>query len=145
MVPLDYLELNLSLGIGLLGDKFYPELNPVVSLYFYDRFNRPNHKVTFLYNNQFLAERTGGGFSLRTNSFISLFWSKNINFKGGTPSWLGIGGGFLVRRSGDYYTGKTAKFFISKDLGSGISLTPEFYLTNDFKNFQTGIRLSYTF
>lgn len=142
---MDFLELNLSGGLGFFGQKIYPELNPYASLLFGDRFQRKNYKISFIYNNLFFTERNpDGGFTTRPNSFVSVSWSKNLVFKGGDPSWIGFGVGLLVRRSGDYFKGQTAKFFISKDVGH-FNLAPELYLTDEFRKAQLGFRLNYTF
>ena len=148
----DYVELSGNAGFGFLGDKFYPELDLEVDLRFGNRYKRNNHKVSLLYQNLFFAERKAdGGYSNNTNSFLSLSWSKNLNGtfwvsnkEKGSPQWFGLGAGYLILKKGDYFSGKTAKFFISETIGH-FTATPEIYLTNDFKNFQMGIKLSYTF
>ena len=148
----DYIELSGNAGFGFLGDKFYPELDLEVDLRFGNRYNRNNHKVSLLYQNLFFAERKAeGGYSNNTNSFLSLSWSKNLNStfwvsnkEKSSPQWFGLGAGYLILKKGDYFTGKTVKFFISETIGH-FTATPEVYLTNDFKNFQMGIRLSYQF
>jgi hypothetical protein len=51
----------------------------------------------------------------------------------------------LVRKNGDYFVGKTAKLFITHEMGNRINIVPEFYLTNDFKKFTFGMTLKYSF
>jgi hypothetical protein len=141
----DMLELSGGAGFGFLGDKFYPELDLNVRLRFGNRYKSDNHMVSFLYQNLFFAERkTEGGYSNNTNSFLSVSWSKNLSPEKSSPSWFGLGAGYLIQKKGDYFTGKTAKFFVTETIGH-FTVTPEAYLTNSFKNFQMGMRLSYTF
>jgi hypothetical protein len=60
--------------------------------------------------------------------------------------WGGIGAAILVHETENFFQGKTAKLFILSDLGSTrLNIVPEFYLTNDFKKFQFGLKLNYAF
>jgi hypothetical protein len=141
----DFIDLSGSGGFGFVGDKFYPELDLNVSLRFSSRYKKNNQKVSFMYQNLFFAEKkSDGGYSNRTNSFLSVSWSKNLTVDKGTPQWFGLGAGYLIQKKGDYFTGKTVKFFVAETLGH-FTVSPEFYLTNDFRNFQMGFKLSYNF
>jgi hypothetical protein len=94
----------------------------------------------------FAQSKTEGGYSSNVNSFLSVAYSENHSKKSARPMWIGIGAGLLVRQSGNYFTGKTARFFLTTDIGSPkLNLVPEFYLTDDFKKFQFGLKLSYSF
>lgn len=144
-IAADFITGTASAGLGYLGDKFYPELNLNISLRFGGRYDAYNNKVIFSYNNLFLAERNAdGGYTTMINSFISAAWHKNLNYKHEHPQWLGIGAGYLIHKQGDYFKGNTMKLFISKDVGN-LSITPELYLTDDFKNSLLGIKFNYTF
>ncbi|MDD1443829.1 hypothetical protein MEO93_26480 [Dolichospermum sp. ST_sed3] len=141
----DFIVGTASAGLGYLGDKFYPELNLNVTLRFGGRFDPNNNKVTFSYNNLFLAEKsTDGSYNTHINSFISVAWNKNLNYRHEHPLWIGIGAGYLIQNRGDYFKGNTFKFFISKDVGN-VSITPELYMTDDFKKSLLGIKFNYTF
>ena len=142
--PGDNIFLNMNAGIGLFGDKLYPELSFALGLTFKDRFFRQNIRPSIVYNNLFFAEKTTEGFNVNTNSFLSLTLEKNFNRGVGGPHWSGLGAGLLVRKSGDYFTGNTAKFFITHNMGR-VNLVPEFYLTDDFKKFAFGMTLKYNF
>jgi hypothetical protein len=143
-MPADQLEISGSCGIGYLNRTFYPELNLLVSFRFGDRVNTIKNAYSLIWNNLFFATKTADGkFNNRTNSFLSVAYGRNF----GTikeSTWLTFGAGYLILKNGDYFTGKTAKFFFSTNAGK-FTLTPELYLTNDFKTFQTGIKLGYKF
>jgi hypothetical protein len=144
--PGDMLFLSAHAGVGLLRDKFYPELSASLGIIFTDHFNRKNHRLELIYNNMFFAGSTAeGGYSVEVNSFLSLGYSKNFS-NSNRPIWNTVGAGLLINKQGDYFKGKTAKFFISSDIGSTkLNIVPEFYLTDDFKKFAFGLKLNYTF
>lgn len=144
--PGDYISLNINAGAGLYQNMIYPELSLLLSLSFKDRYRRQNFRVSAIYNNLFFAERTAGGFETYMNSFLSGSFEKNFNRKSSESRWSGIGIGFLTRRSNDYFKGNTAKFFITHSIpNSRFSMVPEFYLTDDFKKFNFGMTLKYSF
>ncbi len=144
--PGDYISLNLNAGIGLFQNIVYPELSLLASLSFKDRYRRQNFRVSAIASHLFFAERTSGGFDTYINSFLSASFEKNFNRKTSESRWSGIGIGFLIRRSNDYFKGNTAKFFITHSIpNSRFSMVPEFYFTDDFKKFTFGMTLKYSF
>jgi hypothetical protein len=144
--PGDLIFLTGHAGMGLLQDKFYPELSASVGIYFTDHFNKRNQRLEIIYNNMFFTEKKSeGGYTLNNNSFLSLAYGRNFS-NTSTARWTSVGAGLLIHKQGDYFKGKTAKFFFSTDIGSPkLNIVPEFYLTNDFKKFAFGIKLNYTF
>ena len=55
--PGDLIFITGHAGIGLLHDKFYPELTASMGFYFKDHFNRRNHRLELIYNNMFFTEK----------------------------------------------------------------------------------------
>jgi len=99
------------------------------------------------YEIKFFAQtKAEAGFSTHPNSFLSLSYSRNFRGNGERERWVGVGAGLLVHQRGDIFQGKTAKFYLESDIGSTkLNLVPEFYLTDDFKKFMFGLKLSYKF
>ena len=144
--PLDMLSLSLEGAVGVVQTRIYPELSANASIWLYDRYNRPRTKFQLVYENMFFAERRPeGGYESHINSFLSFSIAKNFRKDHGQPRWTGLGVGYLVRQSGDYFTGNTLKFFLSSDVGSRFRVLPEFYLTDDFKKFNFGLKFRYIF
>ncbi|MBT1703188.1 hypothetical protein [Chryseosolibacter indicus] len=147
--PNDFVFLAASAGVGVLRSKIYPELIGTLGLGFSDRFNRSNHHIELSYSSQYWGQRNAEGEYTNTiSSFLSIAYSKNYSRDNTTPSWFGLGAGLLVDESGDFdfYKGRTMKLFLITDLGnSKLSLVPEFYLTEDFKKLQFGVKLHYRF
>lgn len=142
-MPIDMLTLNASFAFGYFRNSFYPEITFNAMVIRNDHFNRPASQFGLIYENKFFTTSAENGFKAETNSFLSLGYSMNA-YRLNDPFWIGIGGGLLVRNRGDYFTGNTAKFFITTG-SKKFRLIPELYLTNDFKTFSLGGKLSYTF
>jgi hypothetical protein len=145
--PYDQISLSASGGIGVLQNKVYPELTATLGLTFADHFNRKNHRFELAYSSMYFAEKNlEGGYNNTISSFLTLSYSKNFEGQNKRAAWVGIGGGLLVHETANYFNGKTAKFFLISDLGTNkLEIIPEFYLTDDFKKFQFGLKLHYRF
>ncbi len=144
--PGDQIFLSIHGGVGLVQSTLYPELSLKLGLTFRDRFRRANFRTSIIYDNLFFAQQTTDGFNTNINSFLSGSFEKNFNRKTAQASWSGLGVGFLVRNSGNYFTGNTAKFFVTHSIpNTRFSMIPEFYLTDDFKKFTFGMTLKYSF
>lgn len=144
--PGDNIFLAFQAGIGLYQNIIYPELSFKMGLTFKDRMRRPNFRTTLIATRLYFAEQTSEGFQSYSNSFLSGSFEVNFDRKSGKTSWSGLGIGFLVNRSGNYFLGNTAKIFVTHTIpGSRFSMVPEFYLTDDFKKFTFGMTLKYSF
>lgn len=145
--PNDLIYGTGSAAVGVFCDKVYPELTGAIGLSFSDRFNRRSQKLEFTYSAMFLPERNaeGGGYTNNISSFLGVSYRKNVS-RNDRPVWSGLGAAILVYDKGIFFQGRTARFSIHSDLGiKRLSIIPEFYLTNDFKKFQFGLKLNYAF
>ncbi|MDH4058589.1 MAG: hypothetical protein OEU76_07475 [Cyclobacteriaceae bacterium] len=138
-----YSQVHASLGFGYYRNYYYPELTLNAMVIRNDHFNRPNLKFGLIYDNKFFTSSTEDGLKSEINSFISAGVYFNM-YKSDDPFWAGFGGGLLIRNKGDYFQGNTAKFFISTG-AKKFTFIPEGYLTDDFKKFSLGAKISYTF
>jgi hypothetical protein len=145
--PRDFLYLTAGFGVGIFRDKLYPELSPAIGLSFSDRFNRTSRKIELSYSSMYLIEKkSDGGYTNSISSFLGITYRKNFGIHEDRPLWTGIGAALLVHETENFFKGKTAKFFILSDIGNKkLNIIPEFYLTEDFKKFQFGMKLTYTF
>jgi hypothetical protein len=155
--PGDFLGLQPAAGVGVFNGMVYPELAFKAALYFSDRFGSIRKRIELTYDLRFNVRDYNGTIHTGTNSFLSLSYS--LNFQSGLERtrWSGIGIGYLLNpsengvldnipNSEQHYLGRTLKFFLESDIGSSkLNLVPEFYLTNNFKKFQFGVKLAYRF
>jgi hypothetical protein len=146
LFPGDFLGLHAGGSVGVFRDKVYPEVFFKAATYFSDRFGTNRQRLELTYDLSFFSERKAeGGYATFTNSFVSFSYSRNFR-RTGEARWTGLGVGYLVRSSGDYFQGKTAKIFFETSLGHPkLNLIPELYLTDDFKKAVFGMKLTYKF
>jgi hypothetical protein len=141
----DMLGIHIGAGAGLFKGNLYPELNFSTALYFANRHNVLRQRIELGYDLKFFSGSTSESkYDMLTNGFVNLSYSRN--FSTTRTRWTGLGIGYLVESKGGIYEGKTMKFFLESDIGnSKINLVPEFYLTNDFKDFNFGLKFQYKF
>ncbi|MDI1354974.1 MAG: hypothetical protein PSX36_08650 [bacterium] len=82
------------------------------------------------------------------HTYINTFVNAEFLLKGffdvvdGENIWYGLGLGYLVGRSGDYFFGNTAKlYFVTKF--KHVTITEDLIFTNDFKTFFPGLSLQF--
>lgn len=144
-LPADMLGLHPGAGVGLAGDRFYPEFNFITAFYLADRFIKNRQRIAAGYELKLFSGRTEENvFSVKPASFVTL--SYGINFNGERPRWTSLGFGYMVHNKSDIFSGKTIKIFLESDIGSSkLNIVPELYLTDDFKKSVFGIKLNYKF
>jgi len=144
-LPADMLGLHPGAGVGLAGDRFYPEFNFIAAIYRANRFSNNRQRIAAGYELKlFSGRREDNAFSAKPVSFVTL--SYGINFSGERPHWTALGFGYMVHNKSDIFTGKTMKIFFESDIGNQkLNIIPELYLTDDFKKSVFGIKLNYKF
>lgn len=144
-LPADMLGLHPGAGVGLAGDRFYPEFNVITAIYLANRFSNNRQRIAAGYELKLFSGRTEeNAFSVKPTSFVIL--SYGINFRGDRPRWTALGFGYMVHNKSDIFTRKTLKIFLESDIGSEkLNIVPELYLTDDFKKSVFGIKLNYKF
>lgn len=144
-LPADMLGLHAGAGVGIAGDRFYPELNFITALYLANRFHNNRQRIAGGYELKLFSGHTEENvFRPRPASFVTL--SYGINFSGERPRWTALGLGYMVHNRSDIFNGKTLKVFLESDIGSEkLNIVPELFLTDDFKKSIFGIKLNYKF
>jgi hypothetical protein len=144
-LPADMLGLHPGAGVGLAGDRFYPEFNFLTAIYLANRFSKNRQRIAAGYELKLFSDRTEeNAFSVQPVSFLTL--SYGINFSSERPHWTALGVGYMVHNKSDIFRGKTLKIFFESDIGSDkLNIVPELYLTDDFKKSVFGIKLNYKF
>jgi hypothetical protein len=144
-LPADMLGLHAGAGVGVVGDRIFPEFNFLAALYFANRFQKNRQRIAAGYELKLFAGRNeDNSFRSMPASFITL--SYGINFRSGRPRWTAVGAGWLVHNKSDLFTGKTLKFFLESDIGSDkLNIVPELYLTEGYKKSIFGVKLNYRF
>ncbi len=141
----DMLGLHAGAGVGLAGDRFYPEFNFLTAIYLANRYSRNRQRIAAGYELKVFSGRTEeNAFTVRPATFVTL--SYGINFRGDRPRWTAVGVGYMVHNRSDIFSGKTLKLYLESDIGSDkLNIVPELFLTDDFKKSVLGIKLNYRF
>ena len=140
----EVIELGLSTGFGYVANNFCPNLSIDMNLRFSDRTNAFSSKVGFNVERMFFAERRlDGSYRSIGNTFVNLFGAINLGDNKHTR-WLGLGTGLMVNQKDGFFKGNTAKFYIQSTVGR-FSVSPEYYLTNGYKDGLVGLKIGYTF
>jgi len=141
----DYISLNLSAGFGFVNDKFYPYFDGIFSIVIPDRTNVNRHKIDLMGTSMFFATKhTDGTIKSKTSPFISIAYNLNLNTRSSKSSWFGIGAGLSDKKQDGIFTGRTARFFLNKSIGS-FTFRPQIYFTNNFKDQFRGLEVSFSF
>lgn len=144
-LPADMLGLHAGAGVGIAGDRIYPEFNGMVALYFANRFQSSRQRIAAGYELKLFSGRSEqNSFYYKPASFVTL--SYGINFNSKRPRWTAIGVGYLIHNRSDLFSDKTLKISLESDIGSDkLNIIPELYLTDDFKKSIFGMKLNYRF
>lgn len=141
----DILSLNIGAGFGFTGDRFHPFTKGMLTISLRDRSNMYRHRIEVSATTSFYTfKTTEGNLYSKASNFIDLSYNFNTEKGNKKSSWIGLGGGLLTTKKANFFTGKTARFFINKSIGN-FNITPQLYLTNDYKDRLVGLGVSYSF
>ena len=79
------------------------------------------------------------------NHFVSLAWEHNFSNSPLEDKWYGFSAGYLVKRNNDFFKENTFRVSVKKRINDTISLKPELYFNDFFKNIYPGVRFTVTF
>ena len=83
---------------------------------------------------------------MNVNTFLTAFYKHNFSKSTLKDKWAGIGVGYLVKNSGNYFGKNTFKvgLFLNAQQSS-IDIIPEIIITDNFKTAFPSLRLGLTF
>jgi hypothetical protein len=141
----DILSINFGAGFGFTGDKYNPFTKGTIAISLRDRSNMYRHKIELSATTSFYTfQKNNGNLYSKASNFIDLSYNINTSPGNRKASWLGFGAGILSTKKQNFFTGKTARFFINKSIGK-FNFSPQLYLTNDYKDRLMGLGVSYSF
>jgi len=86
-----------------------------------------------------------GGLVNDINGFLSLGYEHNFSSNPDKDNWYGISLGYLVDRNNDFFGKNTFKVSVQKRINNSITLLPEIYFDDFYKNGSPGLRVQVTF
>lgn len=143
----DFLTVDFNMGAGLVRNKLAPTLDAGLQIQqSFKKFNLDGFNTYSLFvQPYFLFDKNANGDHIaNTNMFVNFSW--------GTGSEIGdhfgllskqntIGVGYLVLSKGNYFKNNTFKVFYEAKLKSGVTLSPELIITDNFKQIFPGLTL----
>jgi hypothetical protein len=86
-----------------------------------------------------------GGLENDINGFLSLGYEHNFSTNPDKDNWYGISLGYLVDRNNDFFGKNTFKVSVLKRINNSITILPEIYFDDFYKNGSPGLRVQVTF
>ena len=141
---LDMLVITGGIGAGWVKNTFVSDIDVRFGLGFARRGMLKNiYSADWTIMYDFSNSDENSYFEL--NHFISLNWEHNFSNSPLNDKWYGFSLGYLVKRNNDFFKENTFRFSVNKKINDTISLKPELYFNDFFKNIYPGIRLSVVF
>jgi len=75
------------------------------------------------------------------NHWISLGYAQNLSRDPNKTNWLGTTFGYLVKRKGDLFDKDTFRIGVTKRIHKNVSVEPQLYFNNFFKDVYPGFRI----
>jgi len=75
------------------------------------------------------------------NHWMSLGYARNLSKNPNKTNWLGLSLGYLVKQEGDLFEKDSFKLGVNKRLSKNISIVPQMYFNDFFKNVTPGLKL----
>ena len=75
------------------------------------------------------------------NHWVSLGYAENITNDPNKPNWFGISLGYLAKQNGDLFEKDSFRFGIEKKIHKSISIVPQIYFNDFFKDSYPGFKI----
>lgn len=134
----DYLELQLGAGAGLVKNSLVTDISFGISLGL-------NHKGTIRapYVSSNMVFDFGTESKININTFLNLGYQWEMNNKSEKRDFMGVELGYLISKQGDLFGENTFKFGINWSPAKLINVSPQLYITDNFKTIYPGIRIGF--
>jgi hypothetical protein len=143
-LTLDMLSLNIGVGAGIVKNQWVNDISLKVGFGFMNKgLQRNAYYAEFKMVYDFLNASSDKLFSI--NSFVTAGWEHNYSRNIDKEKWFGVSLGYLVDRNTDFFEKNTWKFAVHKRINQTISVSPELYFNDFFKNVYPGIQIGISF
>lgn len=139
----DMILLEASVGAGFVKNQSITNFGFRLGFAFGNKgIFRNNYFVDYdLYYN-FVAQPST---DFNINSFLSLGFERNFSTSPEKDNWYGISLGYLVGRNDSFFGKNATKISVHKRLNNSITLLPEIYFDDFYKNGKPGLRVQISF
>lgn len=137
---LDFLELNVGAGAGLIKHTWVPDLSLGVGI----GFNRKGGLSFPVISSNLLFDFDAEG-RVQLNTFLNLSYGWNISKQTNGKEVIQAELGYLVARQGDLFGENTFKLGVNWSPVKGVFVSPRLYITDNFDTLYPGIRIGFGF
>ena len=137
---LDFLELTLGAGAGLVKNAWVPDVSFGVGI----GFNKKGvARFPYISSNMLFDFGSEGGTNI--NTFLNVGYGWDISKQTKKKEILGIELGYLISRQGDLFGENTFKLGANWSPVKGVFVNPHLYITDNFNTVFPGIRVGFGF
>lgn len=136
----DFLELQLGAGAGLVKSTWVADISFGVSLSLNHKGMARSPYVSANMVFDFDAES-----KMHINTFLNVGYRWNLSKKSVKPNMLGVELGYLIVKQGDLFGDNTLKFGVNWSPAKHITVSPQLFITDNFKQAFPGIRVGFGF
>ncbi len=143
-ITTDQLEITAGIGTGLVKNQLVTDFHFRIGLTF---GKKAVYKNKYFADYEIMYDFSGGTNAnpFQTNHFLSLGYQHNFSNNPEKNNWIGASLGYLINRKGDFFEENTFRLRINKQLNKTITVNPEIYFNDSFKNIYPGVRFSISF
>ncbi len=134
----DYLELQMGVGAGLVKNTLVTDFSFRISLGL-------NHKgiLRAPYVSSNMVFDFGTERNMNINTFLNLGYQWEMNNKSEKRDFMGVELGYLISKQGDLFGENTFKLGVNWSPAKLINVSPQLYITDNFKTVYPGIRIGF--
>ena len=137
---LDFLELNLGAGVGLVKQQWVPDISAGIGIGFAKKGKVRTPYVSSNALFDFDAED-----QMNVNVFLNVGYGWDISRQTNKKEMLGLEVGYLVSRQGELFGDNTFKLGAHWSPVKGVFVSPHLYFTDDFDRVFPGVRIGLGF
>jgi hypothetical protein len=135
---LDQIELTAGAGAGLVKSTWVADLSFRIAV----GFNRKGVlRSPYISSNLVFDFDTES--NINVNTFLNLGYQWNIDKYAEKPRLLGVELGYLISKHGDLFGENTFKMGFNWSPVKGVYVSPQLYITDNFKTMFPGIRIGF--
>lgn len=139
-LEIDFLEIQLGAGAGLIRNRWVTDLSLGIGLGLNHKGIQrgPNVSTNIIFD--FDAEN-----KMNINTFLNVGYSWELNRKSKKSNLLGFDLGYLIVKQGEMFGENTFKIGATWSPAKNINVSPQLYLTDNFKQAFPGVRVGFGF
>jgi hypothetical protein len=135
---LDMMELSLGAGAGLIKSQWVSDISFKIGLGL-----KRKGVIQGPYISSNLVFDFNEDNTINLNTFLNVGYQWDLDKTAEKPNVIGVELGYLVSKQGDLFGENTFKFGVNWSPAKHINVSPQLYITDNFKTVYPGIRIGF--